>query len=96
MLRLTQYCKGFEILPASMPATFCIYDRRTNRRPRRSSLWGFPDFLLHAYTLPRVSVNSRVRDLIDMVLLIGSDTLDKAKTVKAFYLTFNRRKTHNF
>jgi hypothetical protein len=50
---------------------------------------------LHAYTLPRHgSVNSRVRDLVDMVLLIHSGTLAKAKVAEAIRLTFDRRGTH--
>lgn len=50
---------------------------------------------LHAYTLPRVAtVNSRVRDLVDMVLLIRSNTLNAAKTVDAIQITFARRKNH--
>jgi hypothetical protein len=32
---------------------------------------------IHAYTLPRNSVNSRVKDLVDLSLLIGSGGLDK-------------------
>ncbi len=50
---------------------------------------------LHAYTLPRTgAVNSRVRDLVDMVLLIKSGTLAKAKVAEAIRVTFNRRGTH--
>lgn len=50
---------------------------------------------LHAYTLPRPgAVNSRVRDLVDMVLLIRSGTLDGTKTGHALAITFARRKTH--
>jgi hypothetical protein len=50
---------------------------------------------LHAYTLPRQgAVNSRVRDLVDMVLLIHSGTLVKAKISEAIRVTFNRRGTH--
>lgn len=50
---------------------------------------------LHAYTLPRPgAVNSRVRDLVDMVLLIRSDTLDETKTADALQITFVRRNTH--
>ena len=50
---------------------------------------------LHAYTLPRHgAVNSRVRDLVDMVLLIHSGTLVKAKISEAIRVTFNRRGTH--
>ncbi|HBL18694.1 MAG TPA: nucleotidyl transferase AbiEii/AbiGii toxin family protein [Elusimicrobia bacterium] len=49
---------------------------------------------LHAYTLPRKNPNTRVRDLVDMVLLIKSKTLDKRRTAGAVQATFARRKTH--
>ena len=50
---------------------------------------------LHAYTLPRpVSPNSRVRDLVDMVLLIESGTLSPEKVREALSTTFERRSTH--
>jgi hypothetical protein len=50
---------------------------------------------LHAYTLPRKgAANTRVRDLVDMVLLIQSGTLDKARVDEAIRLTFDRRGTH--
>jgi hypothetical protein len=50
---------------------------------------------LHAYTLPRKgAANTRVRDLVDMVLLIQSRTLDKARLREAIRLTFDRRGTH--
>src|SRR5260370_28373825 len=50
---------------------------------------------LHAYTLRRQgATNSRVRDLVDMVLLIHSGTLAKAKVAEAIRLTFDRRRTH--
>jgi nucleotidyltransferase AbiEii toxin of type IV toxin-antitoxin system len=50
---------------------------------------------LHAYTLPRQSaVNSRVRDLVDMVLLIQSDTMVEDKVAEAVSINFERRKTH--
>ncbi|HXW54689.1 MAG TPA: nucleotidyl transferase AbiEii/AbiGii toxin family protein [Candidatus Cybelea sp.] len=51
---------------------------------------------LHAYTLPRSgAVNSRVRDLVDMVLLIESGTLKTNKVSEAIHVTFERRKTHS-
>jgi Nucleotidyl transferase AbiEii toxin, Type IV TA system len=51
---------------------------------------------LHAYTLPRQgAVNSRVRDLVDMVLLIQSGTLANEKIAEAIRITFERRKTHS-
>jgi hypothetical protein len=50
---------------------------------------------LHAYTLPRQgAANTRVRDLVDMVLLIQSGTLAKAKVAEAISVTFDRRGTH--
>ncbi len=49
---------------------------------------------LHAYTLPRGKrLNSRVRDLVDMVLLIRGG-LDVRLLVSAIEKTFGRRKTH--
>jgi hypothetical protein len=50
---------------------------------------------LHAYTLPRKgATNTRVRDLVDMVLLIQSATMDSNKVTEAIRVTFERRKTH--
>ncbi len=50
---------------------------------------------IHAYTLPRESQNSRVKDLLDLALLIGSGGLDKERTLEAMRLTFERRGTHD-
>lgn len=49
---------------------------------------------LHAYTLPRNSANSRVKDLVDMTLLIASGGLDRRRVADALHLTFERRGTH--
>jgi len=50
---------------------------------------------LHAYTLPRTGApNSRVRDLVDMVLLIRSRTLESSRVVQALHATFDLRATH--
>jgi predicted nucleotidyltransferase component of viral defense system len=50
---------------------------------------------LHAYTSSRGErVNTRTKDLIDMVLLIQRENLDKARTVAAVRATFGRRLTH--
>ncbi len=50
---------------------------------------------LHAYTLPREGrPNSRVKDLVDLVLLIEQAKLDIARLPKAILDTFQRRKTH--
>jgi hypothetical protein len=50
---------------------------------------------LHAYTLPRVGrENTRVKDLVDLVLLIERTKLDAARLPMAIHETFQRRKTH--
>ena len=49
---------------------------------------------LHAYTLPRSTPNSRVKDLIDLLLLIRSGKLEKKRIAEAVRVTFERRKTH--
>jgi hypothetical protein len=50
---------------------------------------------LHAYTLPRgVQVNTRTKDLVDMVVLIREEELDKYKTAAAIRATFSKRATH--
>lgn len=49
---------------------------------------------LHAYTLQRETQNSRARDLVDMLLLIGSGKMDRAKVRLALDATFKRRETH--
>jgi hypothetical protein len=49
---------------------------------------------LHAYTFPRIEAdNSRVRDLVDMYLLVDS-RLSKEPTKAAIASTFGRRGTH--
>jgi hypothetical protein len=50
---------------------------------------------IHACTLPRNAANSRVKDLVDLALLIGSGGLDKQRILDALRLTFERRGTHN-
>jgi hypothetical protein len=49
---------------------------------------------VHAYSLPRNHPNSRVKDLVDMALLIGDGALDRQRLLEALRLTFQRRKTH--
>jgi hypothetical protein len=50
---------------------------------------------VHAYTLPRNSANSRVKDLVDLLLLIGSGELNQRRIQNALRLTFERRGTHD-
>jgi len=49
---------------------------------------------LHSYTLQRQMPNSRARDLVDMLLLIGSGKMTRNKVRLALSATFKRRKTH--
>ena len=50
---------------------------------------------LHAYTLPRVGrENTRVKDLVDLVLLIERTSMNAARLPEAIRETFQRRKTH--
>jgi len=50
---------------------------------------------IHAYTVPRAQrINSRVRDLIDLVLLIENGLPSTEQVVRALHATFNRRATH--
>lgn len=51
---------------------------------------------LHAYTLPRTGrPNTRVKDLVDMILLFDSGTIDPARLVMSIQATFRRRRTHD-
>ncbi|MES2572423.1 MAG: nucleotidyl transferase AbiEii/AbiGii toxin family protein [Verrucomicrobiota bacterium] len=50
---------------------------------------------LHAYTLPRGEhENSRVKDLVDLILLIERCNLDSERLRRDLADTFNRRNTH--
>ena len=50
---------------------------------------------LHAYTLPRAGrENTRVKDLVDLVLLIERTTMNASRLPQAIRETFQRRKTH--
>lgn len=50
---------------------------------------------LHAYTFPQGErINTRTKDLIDMILLIREEKLDKGNVSAAIRATFGRRATH--
>jgi Nucleotidyl transferase AbiEii toxin, Type IV TA system len=50
---------------------------------------------LHAYSLPREDrVNTRTKDLIDMLLLIRHEKLDNQRLAAAIKATFAKRATH--
>jgi hypothetical protein len=50
---------------------------------------------VHAYTVPRNIANSRVKDLVDLALLVRSGGLNKQRILDALLLTFARRGTHD-
>ena len=49
---------------------------------------------LHAYTLPRSTPNSRVKDLVDLALLVHAGELEPSRASSAINATFGRRGTH--
>lgn len=49
---------------------------------------------IHAYSLPRPRPNTRVRDLLDMFLLIRTGNLRNDKTREAIRKVFAYRRTH--
>ncbi|MDP2345615.1 MAG: nucleotidyl transferase AbiEii/AbiGii toxin family protein [Deltaproteobacteria bacterium] len=49
---------------------------------------------LHAYTLPRKRMNSRVKDLPDLALLASAGELNADRVRRAIQQTFEHRKTH--
>ena len=50
---------------------------------------------IHAYTLPREDrLNSRVKDLIDLILLIRMEKITSSKLKEAIKQTFDRRQSH--
>lgn len=49
---------------------------------------------IHAYTLPRESQNTRVKDLVDLYLIIKNEKMDLALLQKCLGDTFKRRATH--
>ena len=51
---------------------------------------------LHAYTLPRMGrLNTRVKDLVDMLLLIREGSVDEAIVRENLHKVFQRRNTHS-
>jgi hypothetical protein len=49
---------------------------------------------IHAYTIPRNNPNSRVRDLVDLYLLVTKGCLESSKSNESLRRTFTRRGTH--
>ncbi len=50
---------------------------------------------IHAYTLPRENENSRVKDFVDIYLILKKEILDPVLFKRCLSETFERRATHN-
>jgi hypothetical protein len=50
---------------------------------------------IHSYTLPRQKPNSRVKDLVDIVLLSRNFNINKERMADSLKRTFKLRKTHS-
>ena len=50
---------------------------------------------IHSYTLPRQKPNSRVKDLVDIVLLTRNFKINKERMADSLKRTFKLRKTHS-
>jgi hypothetical protein len=50
---------------------------------------------IHSYTLPRQKPNSRVKDLVDIVLLTRNFNINKERMAESLKRTFKLRKTHS-
>jgi len=66
-----------------VPATVRVYPLETHIAEK-----------LHAYTLPRLRPNSRVKDLPDIALLAGVRAVEREQLRRALEQTFSHRKTH--
>ncbi len=51
---------------------------------------------LHAYTLPRLTMNMRVRDLVDLALIMDTCDFDSRELRRACEATFQTRSTHTW
>jgi len=51
---------------------------------------------IHAYTVPRQSENSRVKDLVDLYLIVKNEKLNPELLKQCLMETFSRRETHDF
>jgi hypothetical protein len=49
---------------------------------------------LHAYTLPRGQENTRVRDLVDLVIIAATATIEADRLRRSVVATFGLRGTH--
>jgi hypothetical protein len=85
IVRPTEVVRGRDWLEfAGIPPVPCIAISREQQFAEK----------LHAYTRPRERPNSRVKDLVDMALLVKMGTLESTKLKEAIRATFDQRGSH--
>jgi hypothetical protein len=85
IVRPTEIVRGRDWLEfAGIPSVACIAISREQQFAEK----------LHAYTRPRERPNSRVKDLVDMALLVKMGMLESPKLKEAIQMTFEQRGTH--
>jgi hypothetical protein len=85
IVRPTEIIRGRDWLEfAGIPLVPCIAISREQQFAEK----------LHAYTRPRERPNSRVKDLVDMALLVKMGLLGSAKLKEAIRATFDQRGSH--
>ncbi|MEX1118454.1 MAG: nucleotidyl transferase AbiEii/AbiGii toxin family protein [Terrimicrobiaceae bacterium] len=85
IVRPTEIIRGRDWLEfAGIPLVPCIAISREQQFAEK----------LHAYTRPRERSNSRVKDLLDMTLLVKMGTLESTKLKEAIRATFDKRGSH--
>lgn len=85
IVRPTEIVRGRDWLEfAGIPSVPCIAISREQQFAEK----------LHAYTRQRERPNSRVKDLVDMALLVKMGMLESPKLQEAIEMTFEQRGTH--
>lgn len=85
IVRPTEIVRGRDWLEfAGIPPVPCIAISREQQFAEK----------LHAYTRQRERPNSRVKDLVDMALLVKMGILESPKLQEAIQMTFEQRGTH--
>jgi len=85
IVRPTEIVRGRDWLKfAGIPLVPCIAISREQQFAEK----------LHAYTRQRERPNSRVKDLVDMALLVKMGMLESPKLKEAIQMTFEQRGTH--
>ncbi len=86
IVRPTEIVRGRDWLEfAGIPLVPCVAISREQQFAEK----------LHAYTRPRERANSRVKDLVDMALLVQMGMMENPKLKEAIQMTFKQRGSHS-